>query len=163
MDYEPNFVASKRTAIGSYDLAAIRYGYFNESPRAALPFCTDEDLAKRMDCNQGDIGNPVDYVIASLLSGVGFLENSTLALPAHVEKPMMGSIKNAGKLYSLTKDADERDELFKAVLRVRDAAPASDLTATAKKTALSNLSKLKASFDSVKDSLPSALATLLEN
>lgn len=161
MDYEPNFVANKRTSIGSYDLAAIRFAYFNEAPRKPLPFCTDEDLEGRIDCNQGDLGNPVDYMVASLLNGVGFLENSSIALPAHVEKPMMGSIRNAGKLYSLSKDPQERDELFKAVARVRDAAPSPTLSTKSQAVAESNLAKLKASYESVKNSLPSALSLLL--
>jgi hypothetical protein len=102
MDYEPNFVANKRQAPGSYDIAAIRLGYFGEKPRSDLAFCTDEDLGSSYACNQGDLGDPAAFAAASVINGIALLKNGTVALPSHVEKPMMGSIRS---LYSLADKA----------------------------------------------------------
>lgn len=155
MDYEPNFIANKRKGIGSYDLAAIRFGYFGERPTAKLAFCTDEDLRYSYYCNQGDLGDPATYAAASVINGVSFLAESTIALPSHVEKPMMGSIKN---LYSLAAKAEwsvncneASSELTESVAAlVTDARErletliASPAESAAART---NLAKLKVSFD----------------
>ena len=153
MDYEPNVVADKRTLPGSYDVAAIRFGYFGESPKETVVFCTDEDLQKRWDCNQGDIGDPINFTIASILNGVSFLQLSTIPLPEHVKKPTLGSMKNALKIIDLinqvpvARHTQTSADLKAALTAVRDAAPASSLVGSEKDIAAANLSTLKASFE----------------
>ena len=166
MDYEPNIIANKRTAVGSYDKAAVRWAYFNERPAAGLAFCTDEDLSKRIECNQGDVGDPVDFVVASLTNGVGLLSNSPVALPSTVEKPMLGSMKNAFKMLNLisqlpaSRQVTAEADLKRSLELVRTAAPASDLDAATRAVATKNLAKVAASYkDAAKASSGSAVAS----
>jgi hypothetical protein len=166
MDYEPNIVANKRLEVGSYDKAAMRWAYFNEKPTTKLVFCTDEDLSKQINCNQGDIGNPVDFVVATLTNGVGFLSNSTLALPDTVEKPMLGSMKNAFKMLKLIGQLPAADQvsaeaaLNKSIELVRNAAPAADLDAAGQTVAAKNLSKVANSFKEALKSLQSSATAI---
>jgi hypothetical protein len=97
MDYEPNIVASRRIQPGFYDMAAVRFGYFSEVtvPKNELPFCTDEDLESDYFCNQGDLGDPAAFTIASLRNGVELLRSGLAPLPEFVEQPMLGSIRNS--------------------------------------------------------------------
>lgn len=59
MDYADRQNRYKADRIGSYDLAAIRYGYFGEEPSQEFEFCSDEDLSSDPLCNQGDDGRDV--------------------------------------------------------------------------------------------------------
>lgn len=164
MDYLPYAASSNKETIGSYDFAAIRYGYFNEIPVSPQVFCTDGDIEDRMDCNQGDLGNkPVDYVIATLLNGVGFLSQSSLPLPKYSERPMRTVIKTAGKMYRLTQDPVLKNQLKKALLQVRDATPSPDLASSVRAIVEANLANLKASYNEVKAKLPQDLVNALEN
>lgn len=152
MDYEPGFVTNIRTLPGSYDTAAIRWGYFGENPSGALPFCTDEDMSKRYDCNQGDVGNPVDYVVAGLIQGTTVLENLVVPLPGMVQKPMRGMMKTALKIIDFKSQLPEQKreaavgEIQRALERVRLAAPAQGLGPTERSVVESNLKKLANSY-----------------
>ena len=164
MDYEPGFITNVRTTPGSYDTAAIRWGYFNESPETALTFCTDEDMERRFDCNQGDVGNPVNYVIAGLIQGTSVLENLLVPLPAMVEKPMRGMMKTALKILSLEgqlpNEQRERavSEIHRALERVKYAQPASELDESQRVIVLKNLAKLASSYADVTKSKPNPIA-----
>jgi len=152
MDYEPGFVTNIRTLPGSYDTAAIRWGYFGESPAAPLPFCTDEDMSKRYDCNQGDVGDPVDYVVAGLIQGTTVLENLVVPLPGMVQKPMRGMMKTALKIIDFKSQLSEQKretavyEIQRALERVRLAAPAQGLGANERSVVESNLKRLANSY-----------------
>jgi hypothetical protein len=152
MDYEPGFVTNIRTLPGSYDTAAIRWGYFGESPSAPLAFCTDEDMAKRYDCNQGDVGNPVDYVVAGLIQGTTVLENLVVPLPNMVQKPMRGMMKTALKIIDFKAQLPEQkreaavSEIQRALEKVRLAVPAQGLGPNERSVVESNLKKLATSY-----------------
>jgi hypothetical protein len=167
MDYEPNIIANKRVEVGSYDRAAVRWAYFGEQPTNKLVFCTDEDLKNRIDCNQGDVGDPVDFVVASLKNGVGLLSNSAIALPDTVEKPMLGSMKNAFKFLDLisqlpaSRQTVAKKDLQDSLELVRTAKPAAGLDAASKATAQKNLAKVTRSYNDVVKSLSSSQNSII--
>lgn len=152
MDYEPGFITNIRRIPGSYDTAAVRWGYLNEEPRAALTFCTDEDLDKRVDCNQGDLGDPADYVVTSLIQGTTVLENLTTPLPSFVKKPMKSTMKTAYKILTMQSQLNEANraqqtlQIRNALDRVKNARPAEGLAAHERSTVEANLAKLSAAF-----------------
>ncbi|MEY4066180.1 MAG: hypothetical protein RIR26_2388 [Pseudomonadota bacterium] len=155
MDYEPGFVTNIRRVPGSYDNAAVRWGYFGENPQEQLSFCTDEDMSKRYDCNQGDVGNPVSYVVAGLIQGTTALENLTVALPAMVQKPMKGMMKTALKILDMQNQLPQGEretavqEINRALNRVRTATASGDVSAADRATVEANLKKLAASYADV--------------
>lgn len=158
MDYEPGFITNIRRVPGSYDTAAVRWGYLKEDPQSPLAFCTDEDLAKRFDCNQGDLGDPADYVVTSLIQGTTALENLTTPLPSFVKKPMKSTIKTAFKILDMQSQlvAEKRPlqttQIRKALQRVKNARPAEGLAAHERSTVEANLEKLSAAFEDVSKS-----------
>ncbi|NBX16772.1 MAG: hypothetical protein EBR09_05345, partial [Proteobacteria bacterium] len=107
MDYEPGFVTNIRRVPGTYDTAAVRWGYFGERPSETFAFCTDEDIQKRYDCNQGDVGLPEDFVASGLIQGTTVLENLAVPLPDMVKKPMRSMMKTALKILSLADQLPE--------------------------------------------------------
>ena len=167
MDYEPNWSTAGRTAIGSYDSAAIRWGYFAEKPAQTLLFCTDEDVKLRIDCNQGDFGNPVDHALAALLNGVGVLENLAVALPGTVYLPMKGAIAAGFKIQSLIsqvpaeKRAQVQADLDIALNKVKNASPAPALSVADKSIVSANLVKLAKSYSEVvtENTTPNAIVS----
>ena len=166
MDYEPNWSSARRTEIGSYDQAAIRWGYFGEAPRTQLAFCTDEDIQTRLDCNQGDFGNPVDYSIAALLNGTATLSKVAVALPEHVQTPMKGAIATGFKIQRLIaqvpsdKRAAVQTAVQKALDGVKNASVPGEFNAADKAVVETNLAKLRKSYTEVVKSLsnPNAMA-----
>lgn len=165
MDYEPNWSSARRTEVGSYDKAAIRYGYLGEVPAAdSLAFCTDEDMTKRVDCNQGDFGNPSDFVVATLLSGTAVLSNKAVALPSEGSLPMRGAISLAFKMKSLISQFGANatfvdGELSRALKAITTAKAASGLSSSDKFIVEKNLSRLKASYSSVYEAFSSPVAS----
>ncbi len=166
MDYEPGFVTNVRRVPGSYDTAAIRWGYFGERPAEAFAFCTDEDVEKRYDCNQGDVGAPEDFVVAGLIQGTTVLENLIVPLPENVKKPMRGMMKTALKILGLSeqlpqgKKTTALENINRALERVKNAKVADGLTEAERAIAEANLKKLAASYQEVtapKNSQPVAL------
>ncbi|MEN9810109.1 MAG: hypothetical protein RLZZ488_1676 [Pseudomonadota bacterium] len=162
MDYEPGFVTNIRREPGSYDTAAVRWGYFGESPKQQQVFCTDEDLSKRYDCNQGDVGRPQDFVVTGIIQGTSVLENLIVPLPDMVKKPMKGMMKTALKILELAEQlpAAERNsavnEISRALERARNAKAADGLSAAEKAIVEANLSKLAASYADVTAPKPPA-------
>lgn len=165
MDYEPGFVSNIRQVPGSYDHAAIRWGYFGETPSSKQTFCTDEDMAKRYDCNQGDVGKPQDFVVTGLIQGTSVLENLIVPLPDMVKKPMKSIMKTAVKIIELANQLPESEraqaiaEIERALARVKNAQPASNLSAAEKAIVEANLGKLSASYaDATAPKNPTPLA-----
>jgi hypothetical protein len=152
MDYEPGFVTNIRRMPGSYDTAAVRWGYFGEAPAEQLVFCTDEDMSKRYDCNQGDVGHPVSYVVAGLIQGTTALENLTVALPAMVQKPMRGMMKTALKILDMQNQLPESErssavrEINRALTRVQNATASNDVSPADRAVIEANLQKLATSY-----------------
>lgn len=165
MDYEPGFITNVRRIPGSYDAAAVRWGYLGETPQTQLTFCTDEDMPKRIDCNQGDLGDPAAFVVTSLIQGTTALENLTTPLPDFVKKPMKSTIKTAYKILELQSQLDstrknEQTALIRNALnKVKNAQPAQGLMPHERSIVETNLSKLSAAFnDASKPPEPSARA-----
>ncbi|HXW60369.1 MAG TPA: zinc-dependent metalloprotease [Myxococcota bacterium] len=56
--------------IYQYDQEAIAYGYFDQNMPGNSPFCTDEDMARYLDCRRWDVSNtPLLYAASKLNSG----------------------------------------------------------------------------------------------
>jgi hypothetical protein len=152
MDYEPGFITNVRRVPGSYDTAAIRWGYFGERPSESFEFCTDEDMPKFYNCNQGDVGLPEDFVVTGLIQGTTVLENLFVPLPDMVKKPMRGMMKTALKIISLADQLPEEkraaavENINKALDRVKNAKADASLGAAAKTIVEENLKKLATSY-----------------
>ena len=102
MDYAPRRERSHGTGPGSYDRQAIRWGYYGETPASARPFCTDEDIAKFLDCNQGDFGDPIAYTKNALIQGTQLLAQKPLTLTDNaLISSMTGVIENTLKIWNL--------------------------------------------------------------
>ena len=130
MDYLPRAERSDYAGPGVYDIAAIRWGYFGIAPEVDLPFCTDEDLWTVWDCSQGDYGDPVDYVVKSLVNSSDFLANSTVPVTEQsVYASISGVIENAYKMWilrdqmPLDQKAKLEEELPKAYTYLRNIKP----------------------------------------
>src|SRR5262249_33092578 len=130
--------------------AAIRWGYYGEEPTQALPFCTDEDMWKFVDCNQGDWDDPVDYTLNALIKGTQTLAQKPVAVDSSDDiSSMDGTVENALKLYALrdqlsaAKKAEVEAKLPDAYDFLFKAAPASWLTGADLATVKANLKKLR--------------------
>lgn len=152
MDYEPGFVTNIRRVPGTYDTAAVRWGYFGERPSETFAFCTDEDIQKRYDCNQGDVGLPEDFVASGLIQGTTVLENLAVPLPDMVKKPMRSMMKTALKILSLADQLPEAKRetalanINRALERVKNAKADDGLSGSEKSVVEANLTKLAASY-----------------
>lgn len=113
MDYIPATNSTLVTGPGSYDIAAIRWGYFGESPQRELPFCADEDryLWQTWNCNSGDYGDPLHFVVKGLTVANHFLANSTTRINnIRFISPMATIIELALKLWSLQSDLSSEQQ-----------------------------------------------------
>ncbi len=151
MDYAPRAERAHFEGPGSYDVAAIKWGYFGVSPTSSLRFCTDEDLWSFLDCNQGDWGEPAASAINGLLDGTKLLTESAVAVTSDdFISSLGGSLENAYKIKKLQAQlpAGTRAETLRkvdaAISYMKSAAPASELTGSDRATVLENLAKVKA-------------------
>lgn len=151
MDYAPRSERDKYTGPGFYDLAAIRWAYFGEEPRQSLPFCTDEDIWKVVDCSQGDWGDSVDNTVRSLIDGTMLLAQKPIAITTDEQiSSMGGALENAYKIKKLVSQlpAAGRTQTVTNITAARDyifsATPDASLSAADKRIVSANLSKLRA-------------------
>jgi hypothetical protein len=80
MDYAPRHERHKIGGPQSYDIAAIRWGYYDELPESIQPFCTDEDVEKVWNCSKDDHGDTVRYSTQAVLGGLALLEQSNIKI-----------------------------------------------------------------------------------
>ena len=150
MDYAPRKERSRTAGPGVYDAAAIRWSYHGEYPQTTLPFCTDEDLTTRWDCNHSDFGHPVAYTENGIINGIRLLTST----PVPIEKntwisPLGTLIGNALKISRLLHQLPESDQvsasikLRNALNEVRYATPDKSLPVTDQLVIQSNLKKLQ--------------------
>lgn len=110
MDYAPREFRNKQSQPGSYDIAAIKYGYFGLVPSAPLDFCTDDDLEILAYCNQGDFGDTVKYHIRGLADSANFLSQYTKPIANRSWiSGIGGTLRNAEKLLRLSDQLTETD------------------------------------------------------
>lgn len=153
MDYEPNWSSGRRVAPGSYDVSAIRFGYFGEKPTKKHAFCTDEDMESRVDCNQGDFGEPASYVHAALVTGHALLTRTSIALPSDTAMPMRGVMALAMKFQKHVSQFGDRSaqvagKLKDALEAIRTAVPHADVPAEHHPVVTKNIARMKASLES---------------
>lgn len=99
MDYAPRSDRHHYKGPGSYDVAAIRWGYYGRKPEGRLPFCTDEDLWAFYDCSQGDWGDPIDYAVHGLLDGTALLTKRAVEVSDDTMiSSLAGTLENALKI-----------------------------------------------------------------
>jgi hypothetical protein len=150
MDYAPRANRASYIGPGSYDIAAIQWGYFGKNPTTKLGFCTDEQIELFVDCNQGDWGNPIDYVINGTLDGVKLLSESPIeAKDTSYISSMGGNFENLFKLIRLVDQvpaAERANVLVKAKAAydlVFAAKPSESLTSDQAVIASKNLEALR--------------------
>jgi hypothetical protein len=150
MDYAPRADRDKYVGPGTYDLAAIKWGYYGTRPTTRLPFCTDEDMWSSYDCNQGDFGDPVDYTIKALIQGTQVLAQKPVALSRdEMISSMEGIVENTWKLWTYrsqmpaAKKAQVEAQLPEAYDFIFSAPAASWLTGDDLAVVNANLGKLR--------------------
>ena len=163
MDYLPRGERSNYEGPGVYDIAAIRWGYFGESPREELPFCTDEDLWTVWNCSQGEYGDSVDYTLRALVDSSDLLANSSVPVTDYsVFASISGVIENAFKMWSL-RDQMPMDqkikfeaELPKAYSYLKQAQPSLSLSPRDQAVAAKNIEIMKGFVKQKEDMLKQA-------
>ena len=82
MDYLPRTErAVYPIHVGAYDIDAIRWGYYGNpltTPDTRYDFCTHRHMDSDGECNMGDQGNVVDYLVNGLNSGIDVLVNTSV-------------------------------------------------------------------------------------
>jgi hypothetical protein len=163
MDYIPRSENNKYRGLGKYDLAAIRWAYYNEAPTQVLPFCTDEHIERRWDCNQDDFGDPIAYHIRGIVDGVDLVRQAPLPLQeVSWTRPITTVVKNAVKIYQLrgqlsdSQRAEIEAKVPAAFSYAAKAEPHDNLTPEQKDTVKVNLLLLK---KQIVDALSSTLTT----
>lgn len=150
MDYAPRSDRDHYPGPGSYDVAAIRWGYLGEAPNHALPFCTDEDIWTFYDCSQGDWGDPVDNAVNGMLDGTLLLTKKAVEIGDDTFiSSITGALENALKIKKLSAQLPAATRSF-AVKKI-DAAygylygatPDSALTGAALAQVKANLAKMR--------------------
>lgn len=149
MDYTPRAERVHYAGPGTYDKAAIRWGYFGEVPAQTQPFCTDEDIWTYFDCSQGDMGDAVKNAINGLLDGTNLLMTKNVAVDDDVLiSSLTGTLENALKIKKLSAQlpsatrADTVKKIDAARSFLFDAKPAASLTGAARTQVQANLDKL---------------------
>ncbi len=163
MDYAPRGERAHFQGPGSYDVAAIKWGYFGTAPSTALRFCTDEDLWSFYDCSQGDWGDPVKSAINGLLDGTKLLTESAVAVTSDdFISSMGGLLENAYKIKKLSQQlpsngrATTLGKLDAAISYVKSATPAGTLSGSDRSTVTENLAKLKTLAEKKEEELRAA-------
>ena len=148
MDYAPRPLRNRVEGPGSYDIAALQWGYFGASPTRKLPFCTDEDLETSVVCNQGDDGDPFTYTSKGLVHSVGLLASQGIADASGVVGTVAGLLSNAFKFKRLENQLPDsrKDEILAdldtALDFVRVVEPADTLSDADRRLALGNLAAI---------------------
>ena len=150
MDYAPRSERDHYKGPGSYDVAALRWAYFGETPHQKLSFCTDEDIWSLYDCSQGDWGNPVDDTVKNLTDATLLVAEKPIAnLSSEILDPIAGVLGNALKIQKLKDQlpagqrADAVAKLQAAQDLMTNATPDSALSDADKALVSANLAKLR--------------------
>ncbi len=150
MDYLPLPQDSHYQAPGSYDLAAIRWGYQGQAPAAGQSYCTDEDVDATYDCNRFDWGDPSQTTVAGILDGTKLLTERAVAINNDlVNATILNEMVVAAKIVHLKEQLPEatRDatvaRILAAISFVRDAKPDPELSGSARALVQKNLNKLR--------------------
>lgn len=151
MDYAPRAERAHYKGPGSYDIAAIQWGYYGVTPAATQPFCTDDDIWTYYDCSQGDWGDAIDSAVNGLLDGTLLMTKSSILVTDNVLiSAMSGSLENALKIKKLkhqlpasirTKTVQKIDAAYQYLYTAEPDASASGATLV---TIEANLAKLRA-------------------
>ena len=156
MDYSPRNERHKFSGPGIYDKAAIQWAYFGVEPAQSLPFCTDEDVETLWNCNRGDHGDPVSFVLKSLEDSLTALSLAPLAPESgDFFGPLKGVAETAAKIWGLKDQLDAtRKNYFeralpRLVLSIEQAEPSEDLNEEDRLEASINLNKIKELMDPV--------------
>lgn len=162
MDYAPRAERAHYQGPGSYDIAAIKWGYFGAQPSTTLRFCSDEDIWTYYDCSQGDWGEPVTAAINGLVDGTKLLEASVVEITSDEFISSMGGIlENAYKIRKLSAQlpsagrATTLAKLDAAIKYMKTATPADSVSESDLQTVKGNLGKLKTLAKKTEDDLRS--------
>jgi hypothetical protein len=152
MDYAPRHLRNRGVGPGSYDIAALQWGYFGVDPTRTLPFCTDQDAPTSVTCNQGDNGDPFSYTTTALVDSVALLSSRPTTTSEGFVTTVGMLIKNALKFKRLqsqlpaARRANILGDIEAALDYVRDAEPASGLSATDAAQVSTNIRRVRAAL-----------------
>lgn len=150
MDYAPRSERAHYQGPGSYDIAAIKWGYYGVTPATTQPFCSDEDVWNFYDCSKGDWGNTIDSAINGLLDGTLLMTKSSVKVTDDVHiSSMGGSLENALKIKKLQNQlptairANVVAKIDAAYNYLKTAQPAANISGEQLVTIKANLEKLR--------------------
>jgi hypothetical protein len=162
MDYLPRAERNKYDGPGSYDMAAIDFAYNSKNPSSAQPFCTDDDIDKFYDCNQGDYGDVLSYITNGLIDGTMLIAQKKVAVTNDAQiSSMQGTFETSLKILALksqlspTQLDNATTNLPAAMSYMENAQPADFLSAVDKVLVTANLKKLKALAEKAKEAMRS--------
>jgi hypothetical protein len=162
MDYLPRAERNKYDGPGSYDMAAIDFAYNGKNPASPQPFCTDEQIDKFYDCNQGDYGDVLSYITNGLIDGTMLIAQKKIAVTDDTQiSSMQGTYETSLKILALKSQlssaqlADATTNLPAAMSYMENAQPADFLSAADKVLVTANLKKLKALAEKAKEAMRS--------
>ena len=170
MDYLPRTERSVYPIhVGAYDIDAVRWGYYGKpltTPETRYDFCTHRHLESDVECNMGDQGNVVDYVVNGLNSGIDTLVNSAVK-PASEStiSPYSSFVGNGLKVLYLRNQLNDKDmakaveEMPKAFKKLCDAQAADFFSAELAEVSNNNLNSLRSK---VKQSIAAGVEKSLE-
>lgn len=150
MDYAPRSERVHYQGPGSYDIAAIKWGYFGEVPATPQSYCSDEDVWNIYDCSKGDWGDTIDSSINGLLDGTLLMTKSAVKVMDDVHISSMGStLENALKIKKLQNQlpsairAGVVAKIDAAYAYLKTAQPEASATGDRLETIKANLTKLR--------------------
>ncbi len=110
MDYLPLSEHTINHNPGVYDIAAIKWGYQGLKPMQKYPYCSDEERIswKEWNCNMGDMGNPINYVVEGLKQGTNIVGS------------FHAKITNKGLLSSMIKTIELAHKMWKLKTTMTD-------------------------------------------
>lgn len=162
MDYLPRTErAVYPIHVGAYDIDAIKWGYYGNpltTKETRYDFCTHRHMDSDVECNMGDQGNVVDYIVNGLNSGIDVLVNTSVKSESDSTiSPYSSVVENALKVLDMRSQLDDADmfkaqeELPKAFTKLCNAQAASAMSAASSEISNSNLdalrSKVKATLE----------------
>ena len=168
MDYLPRKHRATYHGPGTYDVAAIRWGYFGELPSSTQPFCTDDDVWQLWNCSKGDFDDPIDYVVSGMEDGVLWVSTSPIPVTDDAQISSMAAlVEQAMKMWRLRDQMPSAErlrlerQLPDAYDKLRTTSAPQWLSASERAIVEANLRRMNQLIEKKLASLPPARSSLL--
>ena len=154
MDYLPRTErAVYPIHVGAYDVDAIKWGYYGRpltTKETRYDFCTHRHMKTDVECNMGDQGNVVDYVVDALNNGISVLVNTSVKSESESTiNPYTSVVENALKILDMSDQLADSDaekameEMPKAFTKLCNAEASNQLSLDAADISNANLEALR--------------------